>query len=668
MKFSLHNKVEVNVNGKNYVYFNTVLESLLNKLANFGNFNLFLSIGTGAPNTQQQQNFKLTNYISQTTLSSKSMQSEIDKGNLFAVYEYKFKKKNINATHICELGLSENILDSANNNPTIYNYFSLISDETPNGLDISGMDEILFKVTIYLNLTENNEIILCSGKNPFIEFLLGNGIGDVYVCSGSNFTDNIRINRTINENQTLYTCTKSSNINENSLNINFQSELQCGEIDEILFVTDNRVFARQNLKNHNAVISSEITATPKTNYVIKIDDDIKSVESIKSVSDESVETNYFVSKYANSFGDEICQPFNNMFDANTTRFVSKDGKIIFFMLNSKIYAYKNEDFMIKEINTREMLDDNIYKIITISNYIFVLTETEPYISTYILSDGYIKKVNNNFKNFTHYAKFDKMYQVDIALSNDNTFMLGIITRIFNALTLYFTYSEENGFSIGNYLSNSKTFNYLLAMQGNNFCDAKIIYLKEGESSAYCRIVTHEPDKTETDIYSSLAYYLTNNTTKIYTKSRAIIAEKNISPKMIIYYYPQIYQYNLSLLSNEQANFISHDLNYIIQKGSDNSYKTYNLVGYDIPEQFTKDLSNFVDTNQISDFEFLHDTLLIFLNDNTKKIVALNFKLNKTQIENLSKTDESYKISLTKFNKLGKDNQKVKITLTTQVNL
>lgn len=667
MKFSFHNKLEINVNGIKRVFFNTMLTSLLQKLSNFESYNQYLCIGNGVPDTEKQSKCTLTNYLTQATLNSKQIQSEIDKDILYATYQYKIKKTDINSTHISEVGLGENEkIDE--NNPTIYNYFSLISDDSPNGIDISNLDEIVFEITIYLNLSEDSDFLLTAGKNVFIEFLLGNGLDEVYTSTGSNFANNARIKRTITENQPLQVCEKSASIINNTLTLSFENTLSQGEIDEILYVSNKQVFARKNLKEHNDVKTGEITTTPKANYVIKLEEDIKTISSIKRNSDNASETNYFATNYANSYGDKVFLPFGNLFDANTPRFISKYGQMILFVYNSKVYAYQNKNFMITEINTREITDENIKNIISFDKFIFIISETDPYISTYIVSENTIKKVENNFGKFEHYAEFETMQAIDITLSNDNTFMLGILTNTNTALTLYFTFDNSLGFEIGDYITNSKQFNYVLAMYKNNFCDARMIYLKEGESSLYCRIVTHMPDKSETDVYSSLAYSLTNNCTKIYAKSRGIISEKNADTKIVIFYYPQMFQYNLPLISDEVSDYISHNLNYIIQKLADGSYKTYNLVGYDTPESFTNDISDLVNHDKILDIEFLDDTVLFFLDDDLEKVVAFNLKLNKTQIENVSKNDDSYSISYLAYDKLGKSGQAVNFSFVTQVNL
>lgn len=664
MIFSFHNKLTVKMNGHEYYFYNTVLPSTLNKLSNFEKYNEYLSVGNGQANSESQNLFNLTSHVATAKLIYKSIQSDITKGSLFGKYQYKLTKSELSSiNYLTEAGLSD-----GNSTPTIFNYFSLISEDNPNGLNISTSDEILFEVIINLTINENNQILLTSGENPFIEFLLGNGLGEVYACCGSNFAENVRMSREVPNNKTYYPCTKTCNIENNTLTLNLSLEITNKEIDEILFFTDTKVFARKNLKEYQTPESQNLTLTPKANYVIKIDSDIKTVTSITNQTTQATETNFYVSKYANSFGDKISLPFNNIFNSTTSRFLSKDGKLIFFISNNKVYAYKNEDFKIIELNTKEIDDDYISKIISFENYVFIISKIKPFISTYIVSNNVIKKVENNFESFEKYSEFENLFQVDITLCKNNKFMLGIIQNNKTALTIYFTYNESTGFVTGNHLTNSRNFNFILGMYKNNFCDGRMIYLKEGETSALCRIVTHSADETETDIYSSLAFTLTQNSTNIYTKGRAIIAEKNTSPSVVIFYYPQIYEYELPLISTEQKDYISSDLNYLIQKTESNEYKIYNLVGYDTPEEFSDGLQSILQYSQIVDFEFMKDSILIFTNMEDQPIIAYNLNLNKTQIENLSNKTDEYNVSIMKYKKLGSNGETVKFKIETRIEL
>ena len=662
MNFSFHNQLIIKTRTKNYFYYNTILNSTLDKLSNFEKYNEYLSIGNGTANQESQNIFHLSNKLLTTKLVNSSFQSDISKGNLFAKYEFIVSKNEINENYITEIGLSNN-----DNNPVIYNYFSLISNDTPNGIYIQNENEIVFEVTINLTINENNTTLLTSGSNPFIEFLLGNGLSNVYICKGTNYSNNERINREINNNQ-LYLCNKKTNIIDNSLEIEFEYSFNNGEIDEILFISDNRVFARKNLKEFISPTKIQNEFPSKDNYIIKIEEDIKSVSSIFNQSTQTSEQNCFVSKYANSLGDKINLPFNNLFNNETSRFLSKDGRYLFFVLNDKVYGFVNDNFSVKKLNTSEITDDNISKIISFDKFVFVISKIKPYVSTYSIEDNIIKKQNNNFENFENLEKLENYLQIDITLCKNGKFILGLICEDKTALSIYFSFDINSEFRIENQIQNNKEFHYLLAMYKNNFCDGQMIYLKEGESSVECRIVTHSANESETDIYSSLAYHLTKDATRIYCKNRAIVSEKSTTPSVIIYYYPQIYEYNLPLISDEINDYISEDLNYIIQKRSGNDFKIYNLVGYNTPEEFVNSFSEICNTDEILDFEFMNDSLLIFTNNKEEPIVCFNLNLNKTQIENVSNKNTNYFINYLKYNKLGTDNKPVKFLFSTRINL
>lgn len=663
MNFSFHNKLTIRTSKRKYQFFNSILKSTLTQLSNFENFNNYISIGNGQPNQEIQNNFHLTNPLTTISLENKSFQSDISKGGLFAKYEYRLPRNNINFNSITEIGLSNN-----DSNPTIFNYFSLISNETPDGIFIDNNEDVLFEISIYLIINELNGILLTSGQNPFIEFLLGNGLEDVFICKGTNYCENIRITRDLYQNSNLFLCKKFSNLQDSNLEIGFEQDLQIGEIDEILFVSDNRIFSRMNLKEVNQISNETISLSAKLNYIIKIDDDIKSINYITNSSTQTQETGFFVSKFANSFGDRIHLPFNNLFDSTTSRFLSKCGCNLFFVLNEKVYGFQNKDFQIQTLNTKQVDDFNISQIISFDKYVFIITKTKPYISCYKIENNILIKQNNNFENLNSNDELKDAMQIDITKCNNGNFILGIIKKDKTALSIYFQFDSESGFSTTDQLTNDKKFNHLIAMFKNNFCDGKMIYLKEGETSADCRIVTHDSNGSETDIYSSLAYHLTNNATKIYSKNRAIISEKISEPSVVIYYYPQIFEYNLPIISNEKKDYISNNLNYLIQEFNNKEFKIYNLIGYDEPEEFLEPISNLIQTDTILDFEFLNDSLLIFLDNKYEPIIAFNLNLNKTQIENVSTNNLEYLINLNKYNKLGKDNEIISFKFSTRIEI
>lgn len=662
MQFSFHNKLTITVNDKKYIFYNTILQSLLVKLSTFEKYNQFLAIGDGVPDSNFQSNFKLTNHKNTLNLTQSSCQSDITKGELFSKNSFLVSSEDIPSTHISEVGLSDN-----SENPTIFNYFTLIDEQNPQGIDISNSNEVLFEVTIYLNINENNNIILTSGKNPFIEFLLGYGMGDIYTFLGSNYSENVRINREPANNKEYYPCNTESKIIDNYFEINFSHSYSNTIIDEIVFVSDNRVFARQNLKELNPVQILDSSLISQNNYVIKLEEDIKEVLTVKNQNTQANENNIHISKYANSFGDKIHFPFSNLFSYETPRFVSKDGDKLFFLLNDSVYAYKNKNFNIESLDCTQISEAYITHIISFNKFVFIVSKLHPFISTYEIKNNRLEKIINNFESSEIFEQFKNLQAIDITQCNNGKILIGILTSNKNALTVYIDYDENSRLILNNFIQNQKEFNYVFALYKNHFCDGQIIYLKEGETSASSRIVTHYADFTENDTYSYLAFALTNNSKRIYTKGRAIISEKKTSPTLSIFYYPQVFEYNLPLLSNEKKNYISPTLDYIIQEFDNKKFDIYNLVGYETPEMFVDNIDSIVNTNDIVDFEFLKDTLLIFV-QNSDQIIAYNLNLVKTQIENVSEKNTSYQVTYNKYNKLGSNNNTININLTTRISL
>ena len=104
-------------------------------------------------------------------------------------------------------------------------------------------------------------------------------------------------------------------------------------------------------------------------------DSVLSYSSIKNLSTNLEETNVYAGKYANDFGDRITLPFHNIFDSTTPRFLSKDGDKIFFVIEDTIYGYINNEYQITQIKTGNITIQNIFKIISFEDNVFVITKT-----------------------------------------------------------------------------------------------------------------------------------------------------------------------------------------------------------------------------------------------------------------------------------------------------
>lgn len=659
MKINLHNKIEL-FNGKNkYVFYNKMFESIYDALEKFESYNEYIAVGIGVEN-QNEKTQKLSKFIKKYGLTDEFVQNDITKGSLFIEKSFVIDEMELADSYITEIGLCEN----KENDPNIYNYITLISNETPNGIKKNYGEKWYVKITIYLKLSAESEGLLCAGENKLISFLLGSGLNDqIYAYRGQNLTDNVLIERgffeSLDKKETMISIERN-----NGLCFKFEADLDSGETDEIVFALGQNIVARINVMNYkNASLLTENFISTENKVLNLGGNNIKSVNEVFNLNGNIKENNYQFFKYANSFGDEILVPFLKNFNYDTARFVSKDGNMIFFVKNDYIYGFRNENYQIKEIVTGNLFLQDIRKIVSFDNFVFVLLKYKPFVQCFCIVDNVFKKVELNSLGFEYYNDLENAINVDITMTKNDKIILASIFQDGKGVSAYFDYDEMNKrLNYDSCLVSNYDFSYLVAMYKNNYSDAAIIFIKEAEYSYECRMVTHYADKTYRDVATVLAYDLCHNTKEIYAKGRAVIVEKITSPKVFIYYYPELENYNLSLIQNEEDDYFSSDLYYLIQKYDGNQYKVYNLVEYNKLVEYENQLEDFVDVSKILGFEFLNDTLLIFMNDEENLIRALNLKKNYGLIENVSSALEGYQVTYEKYNKVGLNNEGVKASL------
>lgn len=642
-----------------------MLDSVYDKLSTLDSYFNYIVFGT-MNNENITSNYKLAGFVASYPLSFDSDNFDPNNDILFLKKYALISDGNLDNKYLTEAGIA----CSSEFNPTIYNYFKLTNDEFPNGIFKPKGQSIEVSVTIYLKLTNLNEALFTAGENPFIKFLLGDGAGNknFSVIRGHNYLGNTLINREKPTDEQAYPCIINFSKDKN-LTLSFSSDMKFGETHELVYLLNGEPFARVNLENFNPQTTQSTIIAPKENYILDIGKNATEVLSIKNENTNAKENNYFCAKYATDFGDKISLPFNNLFCNETPRFLSKDGNKIFFALDDCIYAYQNNNYSVNEIKTFGLTIQNIIKIISFDKFVFIFSKTAPLFSAYIIQNNSLIKANINFSNYENYSDFENIFEVDITLSKSNLFMLAYISKAnYKGYVIYFTYDKvSNNFNFDSFQTSEHKFSYVLAMYKNNFSDASIIFLRGAEHSYDCTIVTYYPDKTFQDVYSVLAYYYTKDTKEIHTKGRAVVVEKTTKPHLWIYFYPQIYRYNLEILGEEDDDYISTNTLYLIQK-KNNNYEIFNLVGYNTATKFSKGFPTEINQSKIEGFEFLNDLLLIFMNDEKNKIVAYSLKEDSLLVENVSKNDSNYLVSYKKLDLPGKNNEGVIATLTVDIRL
>lgn len=651
MNFIFHNKLEIKNQNKTLTFYNTLNHNVLEKLKNKESYNNYISIGSGV--SESPNNFKLIQYLKTYALETEFVQSDISKGQPYIKKTFAIKNELPAGTAITELGLSDN-----SNNPILFNYFSCVSEESPEGIIKERNEDILISIYIYINIQENSEIYLCSGNNKWIEFLLGNGLsGNIYTARGKNLTSNKTIKREFSSlDEEKFLTTLNFSLNDNVLNFEFNSCINSGITHEIVLMIENNPFARINVQNNKSPTQTTLTLNPVNYDVINCGTNIYKINSIKNNSTNESENNYLVKKYASDYGDKIFLPFDNLFNNLTPRFVSRNGKYIFFVLDDYIYGYTNEDFEIKPLLTNNLRIFNISKIICSSDYVLVFSMVEPYLSVFKIENYKLIPISVNSN--TSLSFFSETSNPEAVLS-DNTLMIGYIAPENNfAHTLFFEI-EENNIVYKNTISSEYKFSIILAMDKNHYENGKIIYVKEGEFSYESMLVTHFSDETKKEINTILAYEFSNNIKEAYVKERGVVIEKSNENKVYLYIYPGVYQYNIPSIDGADDYYFSNNLLYVITK-NDKSFTLRNIIGYKTTNEFSRNIFDKLDQSKIENFEFLNDTLLIFTNNKNEPILAYNLFIDSIQIENVSSEESSYDIDLLQFNLLGDNNETVNV--------
>lgn len=669
MEIELHNKLEVFIGEKKVCFYNTMLKSVAEKLKNLSSYNKYLAIGNGNK-IHLNNDYHLNNHISTFEFKTDFLNDEIgdDENTPFIKNTILIDDETLDGKYITEAGIT----DSSFENPIIYNYFSLTNDDFPNGILKEEGKPILISVSIFLNISTNGQGLFTLGHNKFISFLLGNGLENkIFACRGNNLIDNSKcIYREQPISNEKFECEFSIDENDEILTLNFVADLGVGETSEIVLLIGDNPFARINVQDFKSNINIKSNYTPKTNYVIDMGENVKEVVSVKNLSSQEFENDIFTSKYACRFGDKVSLPFNNVFTINTPRFLSKDGNIIFFVLDDSLFAYKNEEYQFKQIKTNGRKFQNIINISSFDNFVFIITKTEPFIYAFEIIKNELFELSFNFSALDDKAILSSISKADIVLAKNDEFMFAIIEKETNfGYVLYLNFDiETKTFFYSSIVASENSFDYLLAMQKNNFSDALILMLKADEDDLQTKIVKIYPDKTLDDVYTTLSIDYTKNTREIYVKNRAVIVEKTTSPHLWVYFYPQIYRYTLSLFGDELDDYISTDLHYLIQKTQDYDFKIYNLVGYDSPTEFLVGFPEDIEKFRILGFEFVGDILLIFSDDSSNPISAYSLFENSMLIENVSTNSDNYEIEYEKYNLIGQNNEGVIVKFTIDINV
>ena len=391
MKIKYHNKVEIDVGGKHYVSYNKVLRSLYSKISALEPYANYFSLGIGKTSVDENQT-KLGSYI----MSVQTKTSEISSDPINGVYYVK-KVATLDSNDSISLTFSEIGISSDNSsNADIYNHI-LITDENGNVVDVvkAEGESLTITMTIFLELTTDDNTFLSLGENNLIKLLLGEELEDktIYAVRGTNMTENISMQRTLPRYDKSYKATLSTSENESGeIELKISAKLGEGEAREVVFIILNSVVARRNIMNSREGLSLSKSYTSSSKYNFVVDSD---VSSIVSVTDESSGSSsaFYAKPIAKSFGDEIICPELSTFDNNTKRFVSIDGIYIAFLGENNLTLLKSQNYNLTPVHTGAISIAGLYKLFMLEDYVFVFKNISPYIEIYKIINNICEKQN-----------------------------------------------------------------------------------------------------------------------------------------------------------------------------------------------------------------------------------------------------------------------------------
>jgi len=402
MNINLHNKYEITINNKTYTAYNTLLNSVYDKISKLEQFTSHIAIGTGTEERNPDDS-KLGSYLMSFKTSTDEIQSDITQGALFIKKIVTIDETNTSTFSFSELGLAcSNEFD-----PDIYNHV-LLKNQSGEVVSITrNQGEVMeIKVTIYLELSEDSKPFFVEGENELIKRILGEELNEddnnLYAIRGENIIPDSLLPNVTYDNTKLTICEKSvQENNDGTINVLYSAELGEGDTEEILILFNNKVCLRLNTLNFNEPISNSIISTCKNGNYIPIDKNVKQIDGVYSINDTGniIHNSHCLINYGNSFSTKINNIFDQEFTHLTPRVVSKDGKMIGFIVDSYLHLYRYNNYNFTKINTINISLDNHKKIIIIKDVIIVFTSTDPYINIYKIVDNIAIKKDINLQTY-----------------------------------------------------------------------------------------------------------------------------------------------------------------------------------------------------------------------------------------------------------------------------
>ncbi|MBQ9790486.1 MAG: hypothetical protein IJW24_02705 [Clostridia bacterium] len=649
MKMKFHNKLEIDVNGKNkFVCYNTVLDSLFEKLGKLEPYFTHFALGSGKTSANPSTTKKLGAYVCSLEASTSEIKCDPADGVFFIKKSASFSSSDNEEIVFSEVGIAA----SADTDPDIFNHI-LVTDENGNVTDVvkHAGESLEIKLTIFLELESGDVGLLTNGDNNLVRLLLGDNLEDrtIVASRGTNLSPNIAMERGKLRNAENFVADVSGAwVSDTQFETTISAKLGEGEAREIVLLNSGLPVARINIEDaKNAVTGDAATLTSGQFGALLLGENVKDVLSVCAADGTVIETPV-IKAYGKNFGDFALADLDG-FDANTPRFVSACGKMIAFVDDYGVHIFRCKDFGLEKIQSGAISSEGVENVCMVGSAVFVKRTTAPFLELYEIKNSKCEKQNlfmENFNESSYSFNFSEMCVVELL---SGKYLLGVIeSESQDGLALKFS-NTGTGFILEEILVTAALpCERILPIIKHGNEDARIFFVTGNYPTGVTPYGLEIIGETKSGFgHNSEAQNMMGAISV--TGNEAFIAMKlSASPYFRLYDTKNIDRFTPG--SNLMTEFVSaaHDMSYVACKNADGELMVYAAVSPDNFEYVDVKIFDEIGRENITDIVFLENVMIVVT---ANQIFAVLIDTKFKAVKFLTGSTD-YSVIMSKYNFLG----------------
>lgn len=615
----LHNKLEINHNGEQFVYYNTLLDSVLDEIASLNAYNNFIAIGDGSSDTTLDMT-ALENQIMVLPSEVESQNFNISKGVAYITKKVQIEKSERDSFTISEVAIA-----SDSDGSKIVNRFLISSPIT-----WKTGDSLSASITIYLEVDgEASNMNVLSGENPLIALMLGHSA--VAGVEDHTFSISKGFSRTPTEDFITYDSLPSDEIGaiftanriDGGVEFNLSAVIPGGDVVKEVVVAFDSVPC---IRVSNFDIASEVTTVTETitadsNMTLSLSNPYVSeiVEVYNTTSDAVMlvdEEEY----YGLEIGNYYEAPFGEYtYTVDTTRFVSHNGRAIAFLVDGRLDFYLVENGTLKKQDTSNFIAEGFQTLRMLDNMIIArYYDADSGVHStifYYLSDGKFEVGEISIPWDNVESELWTVFDLN-ECNSENTYIVCMVTSD-NSYMGYLVFNKDEGLIYGtDYYALGKALDTMYVTSGSNMEDAYGAgYLASGdEVGAY--IIRIDGYKVVSSTLTKDLFYRCFESGTINAYNGYFFAGYNdnyyYTSKRLMFYCDSCgTSKTMAYNSNYTKIYPSIDGNYIMCLRTDNDNDLYYFTSDRKPTAFISKIPEVFPADQTEDVVFLKDVIIIF---------------------------------------------------------